>query len=247
MATHQLHLLPLGKILSPAPGAGEVGISQVVAYLIRTAGGRTILVDTGNPSALIGKSTAEPWSDLGLEMTPENDVVSLLDRMGIRPKDVDLVISTHFDWDHCGRHDAFAEAGVPSMVQARHLDWAREHPERYDPELWDHPGMRWEIVSGDTEIERGLAVIETSGHAIGHQSLYVETASGPIVLAIDAISRPSLAQTRILPDWYDDTEEALQSIDKLMGIALEARAHVIYGHEWSQWITLPHAPRAFSR
>ncbi len=247
MRTHQLFLLPLGKILTPAPGLGELGKAQVVAYLIRTAGGKNILVDTGNPIGLVGHDTAAPWSDLGLEMTADDDVVAVLDKMGLKPKDIDVVVSTHFDWDHCGRHAVFAEAGVPSLVQARHLDWARSHPERYDPALWDHPGMRWEIVDGDVELERGLALIETSGHAIGHQSVYVETASGPILLAIDAISRPSLAQTRKLPDWYDDNEEALASIDKLMGIALEARAYMIYGHEWSQWITLPHAPRAFAR
>ncbi len=44
MAAHELYLLHLGK-LGVRDDAGQVHWGQVPGYLIRTAGGRTILID----------------------------------------------------------------------------------------------------------------------------------------------------------------------------------------------------------
>jgi glyoxylase-like metal-dependent hydrolase (beta-lactamase superfamily II) len=48
--------------------------------------------------------------------------VQRLAELRITPGDIDLLISTHFDFDHCGRHDAFAAEGITSLVQREHLD-----------------------------------------------------------------------------------------------------------------------------
>ena len=64
MAAHELYLLHLGQLGSRDPDTGETHFAQVPGYLIRTATGRTILVDTGNPAAVIGQPTAAPWWDL---------------------------------------------------------------------------------------------------------------------------------------------------------------------------------------
>ena len=112
MPTHELYLLHLGRIGRPDPASGVVPWSQVPGYLIRTAPGRIVLVDTGNPSPLIGAETAEPCSNHLMDVRPEDDVVARLAELAIRPEQVDLLVSTHFDWDHCGRHDAFAAVGT---------------------------------------------------------------------------------------------------------------------------------------
>lgn len=245
---NQLYLLSLGQLINDNHKDSDTREAQVAAYLIRTGRGRTILVDTGNPLSLIDAPTAAPWApELGVSMRPEDDVVFQLSKLGLRPKDIDLLVSTHFDYDHCGRHDAFAEAGVPVVVQRSHYEEALENPKRFDPKLWNFPGWQYQFVEGDTQIEQGVVLIETSGHAIGHQSVYVETSNGNVILAIDAISRPSISQLREFPDWYSDTKKANESVDKLMEWGLEYRAFMIFGHDWSQWISLPHAPRAFLR
>lgn len=243
---NQLYLLSLGQLIDDNHNPSDMREAQVAAYLIRTGRGRNILIDTGNPLSLINATNAIPWAPhLGVSMRPEDDVVVQLSKLGLRPKDIDLLVSTHFDYDHCGRHDAFAEAGVPVVVQRSHYDEALENTTRFDPKLWDFPGWQYQFIDGDTQIDQGVVLIETSGHAIGHQSVYVETANGNVILAIDAISRPSISQLREFPDWYSDVEKANESVDKLMRWGLEYRAYMIFGHEWSQWSTLPHAPRAF--
>jgi N-acyl homoserine lactone hydrolase len=246
VATHELYLLHLGQLGAHDPDTGEAVYNQVPGYLIRSASGRWILVDTGNPLALIGRETSEPWMLLLNDTRPEDDIASRLAELGLAPSDIDLLISTHFDFDHCGRHDLFAQAGITSVVQRRHLE-AAQSESRHDRALWDHAGIRYMTVDGDTELEPGLKLIETSGHAIGHQSVYVETASGPVFLAIDAIAMAEMVQTREVPDWYSDTEEAIRSIDKLVALAEETGAYVIFGHEETQWATLPKSPAPFRR
>jgi N-acyl homoserine lactone hydrolase len=246
MAAHELYLLHLGQLGSRDPVTGETNFGQVPGYLIRTTSGRTILVDTGNPAALIGQPTGAPWWDLLNDTRPQDDVVQRLAELGITPGDVDLLISTHFDFDHCGRHDAFAAAGITSLVQRDHLDVARDDP-RFDPTLWDLPGIAYTPVDGDFKLEPGLRLIASSGHVIGHQSVFVETADGPVLLAIDAIAFADQITMKRFPSTYPDPEAALRSRDKLVALAAETGAFLLMGHDGAQWATLPKSPEPFRR
>src|SRR4026209_455627 len=96
MAAHELYLLHLGQLGSRNPDTGETDFGQVPGYLNRTASGRTILVDTGNPAAMIGQPTGAPWWDLLNDTRPEDDVVPRLAELGIAPGAGDLPISTPF-------------------------------------------------------------------------------------------------------------------------------------------------------
>jgi N-acyl homoserine lactone hydrolase len=245
---HQLYLLTLGELEYPDPPKGAPQRVPITSFVIRTARGRHFLVDSGAPRALIGAETAAPWQpDVRTHIQPENDVLVQMEKMGLRPKDIDLLVTSHFHLEHCGRHGLFAQAGVPTVVQRSHYEHALAHPDAYDQGLFRFEGAAYEFVDGDTEIERGVAVLETSGHAIGHQSVYVETASGPVLLALDAIEWPLIAQTREFPAGTEDAEAADASIDKLMQFALDYRTFMIFGHDPGQWHSLTHAPRAFSR
>jgi N-acyl homoserine lactone hydrolase len=246
MAAHELYLLHLGQLGSRDSETGEVHFNQVPGYLIRTASGRTVLVDSGNPAALIGSETSEPWYPLLNDTRPEDDVVSRLAELSLAPSDVDVLISTHFDFDHCGRYDAFAAVGITSMVQRAHLDMARDDP-RCDNALWDLPGIDYVAVDGDLELEPGLRLIASPGHAIGHQSVFVETTDGPVLLAIDAIAFAEQLTMKAFPSTTPDPEAARQSRDKLVSLAAETGALLVMGHDAEQWSTLPKSPRPYRR
>jgi N-acyl homoserine lactone hydrolase len=243
---HTLYLLHLGRLGTPGAVADEAELDPVPGYLIRTASGRTILVDSGNPAALIGASTTEPWESLRNDTWPEDDVVARLADLSIAPDDVDLLISTHFDFDHCGRHDAFAAVGIESVVQRTHLEEAHRDP-LYNHGLWNLPGIRYTAVEGDVELEPGLRLLLTPGHVPGHQSLYVETTAGPVVLAIDAINRAEELETGMIAEWYSDLEGARRSQERLVAQAAETGAFLICGHDPVQWPTLPKSPAPFHR
>lgn len=246
MAGHELYLLELGRLGVPDAATGDVHFNQVPGYLIRTASGRVVLIDTGNPKALWGQPTAAPWWELANDTQPEDDLVSRLAELGLTIHDVDLLISTHFDFDHCGRHDAFAGSGITSLVQREHMETVRGDG-RYDAALWDIPGINYELVDGDLEIEPGLRLIASSGHSFGHQSVFVETVDGPVLLAIDAIAFPDQLTFTEFPSVYPDPAAALASRDKLVALAAATGADLIMGHNDVQWATLPKSPAPYRR
>ncbi|MCA9879662.1 MAG: N-acyl homoserine lactonase family protein [Thermomicrobiales bacterium] len=239
MPSHTLYLLHLGQL-------GRERLNQVPGYVIRSAGGRTILVDTGNPAALIGAETAAPWWDLACQTRPEDDLPARLTELGLDVGDIDVLISTHFDFDHCGRHDLFAGSGITSLVQRSHLEAALDD-RRFDAALWNIPGITYTLVDGDLELEPGLTLLATPGHVIGHQSLFVETADGPVILAIDAIATAEQMITPRFPSTTPDAEAALRSRDRLLALAEENGAYLLRGHDVAQWAELPHSPHPFAR
>src|SRR5262245_1741160 len=69
----------------------------VQGYLIQTSDGMNILIDTGWPQGMIGayKRPGNP----GVHMDEEDFVVHQLETLGLTPRDIHLLICTHFDPD----------------------------------------------------------------------------------------------------------------------------------------------------
>ena len=238
--THPLHpqhlyLLPVETTTIPLGGSSY---GMVACYLIRMSDGRNILVDSGIPADYEAPGGA-------VRHTHEHDVVTRLAALGLRPDDIDLLVCTHFDVDHAGHHDAFTHAEL--VVQRRHYEVAREGHSRYAVARphWDHPALRYRLVEGDTELLPGVTLIETSGHAPGHQSVLVRLPqSGPVLLAIDAVVLRRLFTPERNAWPLDDDEEQLRaSTRKLLDlVAREQVGLVVFGHDGDQWPTLKTAP-----
>lgn len=200
----------------------------IVCALVQTQDGQNILIDTGLPEII-----PEEASDF------ENgqDVVAQLARLGLSPANIDMVISTHYDIDHAGRHAAFTAAQYV-VQRAHHLD-ATSNPRFAALRAeWDQPAERIRLVDGDTELLPGLTLIETSGHVPGHQSVLVRLPrTGTVLLTIDAVPFAS-SFTRDPQDDADtpDAESIRASTIKLLDLAERERAAlVIFGHDEAQW------------
>jgi N-acyl homoserine lactone hydrolase len=218
--------------------AGESLYGLVVCYLVQMSDGTNILIDSGVPADYQPPAGAPPH-------THATNVIAQIASLGLRPDDVGLLVCTHFDTDHAGYHDAFAHAGL--VAQRRHYEVARGGHPRFAPTRahWDHPALRYRLIDGDIELLPGLTLIETSGHAPGHQSVLVRLPrTGPVLLAGDAV----VLQRLFTPDrraWpLDDDEEQLRaSTRKLLDlVAREQVALVIFGHDAEQWQALRKAP-----
>jgi N-acyl homoserine lactone hydrolase len=143
-----------------------------------------------------------------------------------------------------GYHDAFHKAEL--IVQRTHYELARSGHPRYTAARahWDHPALQYRLIDGDTELMPGLSLIETSGHAPGHQSVLLRLPqTGKVLLAIDAV----VLQRLFTPDrraWpNDDNEEQLHASTRRL-LDLVEREHValvIFGHDGEQWQTLKKA------
>lgn len=216
----------------PAPG-----------YLIQTDDGTNILVDTGFPA--ISEPDGAELAAMGL--TEADHVLSQLALVGLSADDIDLLVCTHFDPDHCGGHDHFQ--GAELIVQRAHYEAARAE---ISPRLarhrarWDHPALRYRLIEGDVELVPGVTLIETGGHMPGHQSVLVRLPeTGPVLLAIDAIPDHRLLDPAAWqPSPRDfDGPATVASIRKLADlIEREGVALTIFGHDAARWPELRKAP-----
>lgn len=236
----RLYLLQLST--TTVPVAPDRTIAMVSgAYLLTTTDGQHILIDTGmTPDAALPQPLPPAEN--------EKNVLAHLADLGLQPGDINTVICTHFDVDHAGYHDAFPQAEF--LVQRTHYEVARSGHPRYALARahWDAPDLRYRLIDGDAEILPGLMLIETSGHALGHQSVLVRLPqTGAVLLAIDAVILQSLfTPDRRATPVDDDEEQVRASTRKLIDLAeREHAALVIFGHDGQQWQTLKRAPEYY--
>ncbi len=156
-------------------------------YLVRGAGFR-MLVDCG-----VGLGPY-PWY-AGLR----GELPQAMAAAGIEAADITHVFLTHAHPDHVGW--AFDEqAGAPRFANARYLLHQRD---------WEHFGQRspvpkhftrfvaplerfaaLDLLSGETEILRGVTALETPGHTPGHMSLLLQSRGEGLVISGDVLNSP---------------------------------------------------------
>jgi N-acyl homoserine lactone hydrolase len=233
----RLYLLQLSHTTLPLPTGQTLEMSSG-CYLIQMSDGKQVLIDSGLPADYVAPPGTPPAQD-------QKHVLEHLADLHLGPDDIDLLICTHFDVDHAGYHDAFPQAEF--IVQRAHYTLAREGHKRFAPARvhWDHPDLHYRLIDGDTELLPGLTLIETSGHAPGHQSVLVDLPqTGKVLLAIDAVILQRLFTPERQKSPMDDDEEQLRaSTRKLLDLAeREQVALVVFGHDGQQWQTLRKAP-----
>lgn len=228
-------------------GTGERVIG-IPGYLVTTAQGRRVLIDTGFPPDYATDAAAASARDgLGsfgevVRLTAENLPAGQLARLGLTPADIDVVVLTHSDIDHWGSVHLFTD--VPVICAA--ADRALPHPRHFGaggPQLpW--PALDWRPVDRDADLLPGFAILSTPGHAPGHLSVMLDLPdAGPVILTADAVSRPAEIAEGFASAW--NPALAAASAARLTALARDRNASVIWGHCPDQWPRLPKAPRAW--
>jgi glyoxylase-like metal-dependent hydrolase (beta-lactamase superfamily II) len=180
----------------PADGNNMIDCANVC--LIARKNGRVIVCETG-----IGNKLSEKRARQVALREPEG-LLRALNRLGIRPEEVNAVLPTHLHWDHAGGLTRRDESGGLQLTfkNARHFVQRSE---------WDyalHPDVRSqsayitddfipladgnnlvEFLDGDTEVLPGVHVRLVGGHTPGSQILILR--SGELACAVtgDLISQ----------------------------------------------------------
>ena len=190
-----------------------------------------VLVDTGYP--------IDEFDWLGeISRTPSPEGLALL---GIDPADVTMVIATHFHYDHIGYIDLFTNAQVVA-ARAEYEFWiARMAENNLEGEFAtvkdvsaireaDTQG-RLRLVDDATQVAPGITVYPVGGHCPGQLLTLVESNSGPLIVASDAIH---LAE-QVEKDWpffaHTDLEEMRAALVFARNLAAETKAAIIPGHD----------------
>ncbi|NDJ85531.1 MAG: MBL fold metallo-hydrolase [Chloroflexi bacterium] len=207
---HEVHLLNAGLTYVDSGGAfGLVPqalwsryqtprdnylVPMCLNNLLIKSGGKNILVDTGMGSKMPPK-LIEQW-----HLThPNGTLFEGLERLGLQPEDIDMVINTHLHADHCENNTRFDAEGniVPSFPNAEHVVQQREYDDATHPNertratyvsvnfepLMQHGQLR--LLDGDTDIVPGVSCVVTPGHTPGHMSVRVSAEDEHILFTCD--------------------------------------------------------------
>lgn len=172
------------------------------SFLIRD-GGRTILVDTG---------LGERDNAFGMK----GDIISRLAETGVRPEDIDTVLTTHMHFDHIGGHTIVKDgkdiAAFPNaMYPIRQTEW----------DYWTQPSVmaeqpsigscviplaaagRLQLVAANYAVTESITYIDTPGHTPGHVSVLVMSRGKGALIIGDVSHTPVQIQN---PGWNPDVD-----------------------------------------
>ncbi len=223
-------------------------IIGIPGFLITTSAGEHVLIDTGFPEKYADDNeAASVEDDLGafgkiLSLTHQNQPAAQLALLGLTKEDLDFVIITHTHIDHVGNIGSFP--GVPLIVGADERALAKPIYWRGKAPL-EWPKSEYVLVTQDFDLGSGFRVLLVPGHTPGELSIMVDLPdTGSVLLTSDAISRESEVAEGCLDSV--NPEQALASAHRILNLARDRDAFVIYGHGPEQWEQLKKAPESYT-
>jgi glyoxylase-like metal-dependent hydrolase (beta-lactamase superfamily II) len=206
--------------------------------LLVRAGGKNILVETGNGTKW-GEKLRKIYT------FPDDDpLTDSLSKAGVRPAEIDLVINTHLHFDHAGGDTRMVNGrAVPAfpkakyVVQRAELEHAMEPNERDRASYYAHDFVpiteaeQWQFVDGDTEILPGISVVKIPGHNLQIQGIQIRGGGKKLMYVSDLIpTRHHLPLPWIIAyDLYPLT--TLETKRKWLGEFVKDGWIVVFGHD----------------
>ncbi|GAA4174033.1 N-acyl homoserine lactonase family protein [Gryllotalpicola koreensis] len=199
-------------------------------WVIRSLG-KIILLDTGYD---IPK---RDWlGEISVTPTPRG-----LEIIGIDPDDVDMVITSHYHYDHIGYLGLFHNAQIVSAqkeydywigkLNAGQLDGEFSTADDLAPVLQAEREGRLTLVRGETEVFPGITVYPIGGHCPGELLTHVRTAGGGLIMAVDAAH----FYEQIENEWpffaFTSLDEMRRGLSFINELAASTGATVIPGHD----------------
>jgi glyoxylase-like metal-dependent hydrolase (beta-lactamase superfamily II) len=194
-------------------------------YVLRD-GSQTVVVDTGFDSERALRRGRTVFIDPA-------DVLAELD--------VDLLVLTHFHYDHIGNLDAIADA--PIAAPAAELSFWGSATSRH-ASFWEHTDpkgiaavmnaqRRGQVkpFAAACRLAPGLAVVPVGGHSPGQAVLLARTAEGPLLLCSDAVHLYDELQRRRPFSIFTDLPAMFEAYDYIDALAESTGATVIAGHD----------------
>lgn len=155
-------------------GQGETYTIPIYCWYIE-GGEKKILVDTGEMSPI---QSADREAAIGGKI---HTFESGLERWGLKPADIDVVLHTHLHNDHC-ENDYKCENAV-FYVHEKEVERIHDpHPldyrylEDYILDVEENDQLR--ILRSDTEVLPGIRMVHTPAHTEGGMTILIDTENG---------------------------------------------------------------------
>lgn len=212
--------------------------------------GHNILVDTGITQDDADALNRENGND-GVEVGPKRLPKYFLNELGLQPNDIDVVINTHFHYDHCGFNRLFKKATF--YVQKIHYDYAKSSKDKMfglTIRHWEDSSLEYKYTNGDEKILDGIHVIKTDGHIIGIQSVFVDLPkTGRVLIASDAMRDSRMLNARNPAEYsmFDANAELVnKGVEKLRTFIKEMNVKfTIFNHDGKTWPSYKRFPEYY--
>jgi glyoxylase-like metal-dependent hydrolase (beta-lactamase superfamily II) len=161
-------------IMTYLRGYGKRIWIPIYSFLV-DGGDVKILVDTGLEQFVVPDYVGR---ENGFEVLEFEDA---LEKHGLKPEDIDIIIHTHLHNDHCENDYKCPQARI-IVQKAEYEFFLHPHPldHRYYSDLLD--GLNVEQVEGDVHFMDGIDLIFSPGHTPGGQSVAINTSAGRAVI-----------------------------------------------------------------
>ena len=225
------------------PPDGNNMIDCACVCLIARKNGRVIICETG-----IGSKLSEKRA-LQVALREPEGMLHALRRLGIRPEEVDAVVTTHLHWDHAGgltRRDEYGELEL-TFKNARHFIQRSEWDFALQPDVRSKPSYITddftpladgndlvEFLDGDAEVLPGVQIRHVGGHTPGSQVLILR--SGELACAVTGDLVCQTPHLRVPWNMAADIEP-LRVFEQKARLLDEAEKHrwlVVLSHETDQ-------------
>jgi N-acyl homoserine lactone hydrolase len=229
--------------------------APIVAFLVEHPGAGAVLIDTGFHASV----AVSPRSNLGrlgallyreIDMRTEQSVEAQLRDRGIKASDVRAVIMTHLHPDHASAivdfpdstfllSDVEWEAAADGGPRQGYVKSQFDHG--FDYRLLDFDSNEANSFSGfarslDVFGDESVRVVFTPGHTLGHLSVVLQTPSGEVLVAGDAIFMHRTLEDDHLPYAVPDEHLFRRSLREIRQYRKETpNAVIIPGHDWEAW------------
>lgn len=220
----------------------------ICGTLIETDANEVVLIDTGFPQKYAQDADAATRDDaLGsfgrvLSVTLDNMPEPQLAKLGLKKSDVTLMIQSHTHIDHVGDMAGYPQAPILMSADERALPrplyWSGK-------QAMEWPDRDYHLIKTDTQLGPDFEVLHCPGHAPGQLAFMLRLPeTGWVMLTSDAISREAEVAEKFAGSW--DVDQAIFHGDRLMKLAKDRDALIIYGHSPEQWPSLRKAPDWFT-
>ncbi len=211
-------------------------VRLALTCLLVRAGQHLILIETGVGDKF-DRRRAEAYG-----IAHDTSLPAELQKMGLAPEDIDIVINTHLHFDHCGwnaRRDGAKL--VPTFPRARYFvqrgEWqhALQPTERdragYVEELFCPADGQTELLDGDQEIVPGIHVEVVPGHTQHMQCVRIESRGELAYFISDLVPTRAHLPYPWIMSLDSHPMETLANKKRLLPQLLETRALVIFPHD----------------
>ena len=222
---------------------------QMMVWLLKGAGGRNILVDSGfHREKYLKQWTVKDY------IKPSEAV----GKLGLKPTQITDVIVTHMHWDHAGGVDLFPAAKV--WIQKDEYNYYVSDPDSPDKKRSGvdpddvavlakiaGSGDRLKLVDGDAkEPIRGIVFYTGGRHTYASQYVGVNTRAGTVVVASDNLYLyENLEKHAAIASTFDSASN-LKAQDRMKQIASNPRL-IVPGHDPEVFVRFPNPGKGVAK